>query len=103
RDEPADGPGQIVEGVVELAARRGDGVAETGQIGRYDAVAVREQRDQVAEHVGRGGEAVEQQNRGVPRLTRFTVKHTMAAGVGTAIVDHVMLLSMFVLPVGRGA
>jgi hypothetical protein len=36
------------------------------------------------------------QNREAPRLTRFTVNHTMAARVGTAIVDLAMLLSRFV-------
>jgi hypothetical protein len=31
---------------------------------------------------------VEQQNREIPRLTRFTVKHPMAPRVGTSIVNH---------------
>src|SRR5262245_43084762 len=95
-DEPADHPREVVEGVVELAAGRRDGVAEAGEVGGGDAVAVREQRDQVAEHVRRGGEAVEQQDRGVPRLTRLAVKHAVAARVGPAVVDHAMPLSRFV-------
>ena len=54
----------MVEGVGETVPRRHVGVAEARQIGGDEVKAVGEQRDQVAEHMAGGREAVEQQNRG---------------------------------------
>ena len=68
----------------------GDGaLAVFRQVGGNDTIAVREMRDQVAEHVRRSGKAVEQQNRGVPQLTGLAVKHAMAVCIGASIVNHV--------------
>jgi hypothetical protein len=51
----------LVERVGKLAARRHVGLAEARQIGRDDVEAIGQQRDQIAEHVARAREAVQQQ------------------------------------------
>ena len=68
--EAVDDLGDVVEGVGELAARRHVGLAEAGQIGRDDVKAIGKKRDEVAEHVARAREAVQQQQRRRVRAAR---------------------------------
>ena len=55
---------EVVEGVIELADGRHRAVAVAGIVRGNDMVPVRQRRDQVAEHVRRGGESVQQQEHG---------------------------------------
>ena len=60
--------GQVVEAVVEVLQSRLVAVAEAGVVRRHHVVPVGQRRNQVAEHVRRGREAVQQQDgRGVGR------------------------------------
>lgn len=59
--EALDDRGQIVEGVVERATRRGLRAAKAGQIRRDHAVTVGKQRDELAEHVAGCRKTVEQE------------------------------------------
>src|SRR5215469_10459043 len=62
--EAVDDLGKVIEGVAELLAVRSVGETEAGKVGSEDVVALGERRDQVAKHVGRGREPVEQQDDG---------------------------------------
>src|SRR6516165_788207 len=61
RGELLDDPGEVVEGVSELVPRRHRVVTEAGVVGSEHAVAVGQGRDQVAEHLRAGREAVQEQ------------------------------------------
>jgi hypothetical protein len=76
----ANSPGEILKGVGELSAGGRIRKSKAGKIRRHDAVSVSEPGDQLAKHVRRSGESVEQQNRGRVRLAGFTVENV-------AIVD----------------
>ena len=58
--------------------------------------AVGEERDQVAEHVARGREAVQQQQLWRARHARFAIKYIFAVDLGGPIVDggHDAFLSL---------
>ena len=56
-----DHAGDVVECVAEFFPRRHVGLAEPGKVRRDHVKSVGEQRDQVAEHVARAREAVQQQ------------------------------------------
>ena len=59
--EAVDDVGDMVEGVGEVAPRRHVRLAEARQVGRDDVEAIGQERDEVAEHVARAREAVQQQ------------------------------------------
>src|SRR5262245_17257509 len=61
RGELLDDGGEVIEGVSELVPRRHRAVAEAGVVGGEHAVAVGQGRDQVAEHLRAGREAVQQE------------------------------------------
>ena len=54
---------QVVEGVGELVVRRHRAVAVAGVVRRDHVILVRQRRDQIAEHLRAGREAVEQEDR----------------------------------------
>src|SRR4029077_1028522 len=79
RGELLDDGGEVIEGVSELVPRRHRAVAEAGVVGGEHAVAVGQGRDQVAEHLRTGREAVQQEYcRRVPR-PGLAVKDVQAA------------------------
>ena len=61
--EAFDHVGEPGEAVVELVDRWRAGIAEAGIVGRDHVILRGEIGDQVSEHVGGGGEAVQQQDR----------------------------------------
>src|SRR5262249_14715888 len=61
RGELLDDGSEVVEGVSELVPWRHRAVAEAGVVGGEQAVAVGQGRDQVAEHLRAGREAVQQE------------------------------------------
>ena len=83
--EAVDHLGEIVEGVGELAARRQRGAAEARKVGRDDMEAVGEQRDQIAEHMARGGEAVQQQQLRRMGAARFAIEDVEAVDIDGVI------------------
>ena len=83
--EAADRSGEIVEAVGELVARRQRGAAEARKVGRDHVEPVREQRDEVAEHVARGGEAVQQQKRRRIRAAGFAIEDLEAVDSDGAV------------------
>ena len=64
RDEGFDRGGQIGEAVFVLALPGHGGEAVAGQVRGDDPVGAREERDQIAELVGGGGEAVQEEDDG---------------------------------------
>ena len=82
--EAVDRVGEPVEGA---AAARHVGVAEARQIRRDHMEAVGEQRDQVAEHMARAREAVQQQQLRRARRARLAIEDLEAVHVGGAIGD----------------
>ncbi|EGX99514.1 hypothetical protein AZA_38179 [Nitrospirillum viridazoti Y2] len=80
--------GQGIEGVIELAARGRLGETEAGQIRRHDVEAVGQQRDQITEHVGGTGEAVQQQQRRVRAVAGLAIEHFMGADSDGTMVGH---------------
>ena len=67
-------PGQVVERIGELIPGRHRRASEAGQVGRDDMQAVGQAGNEVAEHVARAGEAVEQQQRGRLGIPGFAVE-----------------------------
>ena len=61
--------------------------AKSWVIGRDDVVAVRERRDQVAEHVRRGRKAVQQQHDRRIRGSCFAVEDVDPVDFGCAVVN----------------
>src|SRR5262249_5293559 len=59
--EPFDHRSDVVERVLEAAARWHIGLAEAWQIRSDDVKALRQQRNQVAEHVARTGKSMQQE------------------------------------------
>src|SRR5262245_4898241 len=85
RGEPSDDVGEVIERIPELRPVRGVGEAETGQVGGDDVVVVRQGRDQVTEHVGRGWEAVKQEQRWRRVGPRFSVEDLEAVHLDDAV------------------
>ena len=87
----ADGLGKAVDRLCDLVERvpfiRHIGVAEARQIRSDDMEAVGEQRDEIAEHVAGGWEAVQQQQLRRARGASFAVENVAAVDLGGAIVD----------------
>ena len=79
-----------VEGVVEivgLAATGHVGLAEARQVGSDDAEAIGQERDQIAEHVTRTGEAMEQQQLGSVGRACLAIEDVEAVYVGGAVLN----------------
>ena len=68
----------MLEGVVKVAPRGHVRLAEAGQVRSNDVKPVGEQRDQLAKHVARGREAVQQQERRRVRCSGLPVEHRQA-------------------------
>jgi hypothetical protein len=83
--EAADDLRQRVEGVGKGGARLDLGQAESRQVGGDEVEAVREQRNQVAEHVAGRGEAVQQQERRLRRVAGLPVENLEAVDVDGAV------------------
>jgi hypothetical protein len=77
----------MVEGVAELLARRHVRLAKAGQVGRDNVEVFAQQRNQVAEHVSRAREAMQQKQLGFIGRTCFAIKDLQAVDVGVAIAD----------------
>jgi len=73
-----------LEGVL---ATRHIGVSEARQIGSHHVEAVGQERDQVAEHMAGGREAVQQQQLRGARRARLAVEDVAAVHIGGPIVD----------------
>ena len=86
-DDLGEAVDRVREPVESVAAVRHVGVAEARQIGRDDVEAVGQQRDQVAEHVARAREAVQQQQLRRIRRARLAIEDLEAVHVGGAIGD----------------
>ena len=80
--EAVDDVGDVVEGVGEVAARRHVRLAEARQIGRDDVEAVGQQRDEIAEHVARRREAVQQQQLRRIGGARLAIENLEAVHIG---------------------
>lgn len=91
--EGIDHAGQPVERVVEGETGRDGGLAEAGQVGRKDMPGVGQPRDQVAEHVRRGAEAVQQQDGGRVRRAGFAVEKVDALDVDRTVMDWIHVRS----------
>src|SRR5258708_3537687 len=74
-EEMVDGVGEVVEGVGVLFGRRGIAVAEAGIVGSNHVVLVAERRNEVAEHMGRTGIAVQKDKRGSVLRPGFAVEN----------------------------
>src|SRR3546814_18141130 len=72
---------------VEALDRGHGGGAEAGIVRRQHVVALGERRDQLAEHVRRGGEAVQQQHGGARRIASLAIGDLAALDQGAAVVD----------------
>src|SRR5262249_20268427 len=81
RGELLDDPGEVVEGVSELVPRRHRVVTEAGVVGSEHAVAVGQGRDQVAEHLRAGREAVQEQYRRRVFRPGLAVEDVQVAGL----------------------
>ena len=88
----SDGGGEGVHRfgqLIESRAFRRVGKAEPGKIGRDHMVAVREQRNEVAEHVqNQGRESVQQEQRWSFGITGFAIEDGGAVGDGETISEQ---------------
>jgi hypothetical protein len=82
-----DHAGNVVERVGELFPRRHVGLAEAGQVRGYDMEAVRQERDQVAEHVARAWEPMQQQELWRAGRSSLAVKYLKTVHVGSPILN----------------
>lgn len=64
-DQSLDDLGKVIEGVFEVLDGRHVALPETGIIGRYHVLLVRERRNEFPEHVRRRRKTVKQNDRGV--------------------------------------
>src|ERR1700678_4144023 len=85
--EAVDDAGDVVEGIFELGPRRHVRLPEPGQVRRNDVETVREQRDQIPEHVAGTREAVKQQQLGCLGSAGFAVEHLPTLDVDRTVVD----------------
>src|SRR5262249_19045217 len=86
--ELIDDLSEVIEGVGELLAIGGLGESEAGQIGCNYVIALSKNRNEVAEHVRRRGESVEQQDgRSVPGAG-LAIEDAGIADIGVVIVGH---------------
>src|SRR5262249_39204629 len=87
--EAVDRLGYAGEGVLEsgLATSGHVGFAESREVGRDDMEAIGQERDQIAEHMARTREAMEQQQLGSFDCTCLTIENIEAVHVGGAVSD----------------
>ena len=86
-EETVDDVGVMGECVSErLVVRRG-ALAKARIVGRDDAIAIRERRDQIAEHVRRSRKAVQQQHNGRIRGPRFAIEDIDPIDLGRAVMN----------------
>jgi len=90
-----------VERVVEPVGD--DGIPETRVVRREDVEPIGERRNQVAELVGRGGEAAEQQQLRARRVSGLAVEHGDSLDVGCPVSDHGPCSFLVSIAVGRSA
>jgi hypothetical protein len=87
----ADDLGEAVDRLRDLVERvrpvRHIGIAEPWEIRSDNMEAVGEPRDQVAEHMPGGREAMQQQQLWGARCARFAVEHIAAVDLGGQIMD----------------
>jgi len=77
--------GEIVEAIAKrLPVGRG-AEAEARQVRRYNVIAVGDERDEIAEHVRRGGESMQQQQSWMLRIAGLTVEDRHRADFDIAI------------------
>jgi hypothetical protein len=74
-----DGVGDVLERVVEVTSGGHVRLAEAGQVGSNEVKPVGEQRDQLAEHVARGRETVQEHQRGCVPCSGLPVEHRQRA------------------------
>ncbi len=86
--EAFDHLGEVVEAVREGRPRGRLGEAEARQVGRDDVEAVRQQRDQVAEHVRRAREAVQQQQGGSRAIAGLAIEDLVRADGDGVETNH---------------
>ena len=79
--EAVDDVGDVLERVAELVTGRLLGHAEAGQIRGDDMIVLGEFGDQVAEHVARAREAVQQQHGRAARIAGFAVEQLEAIDI----------------------
>jgi hypothetical protein len=97
-DEQALGQvGERVERVVELVGGRRVGEAEAEVVRGDHAVAVGEQRDQVAEHVRAGRKPVQQKENGRVSRSGLAVEERATLDGGVAVVDGAHVPNSFKL------
>ena len=76
---------QIVELVSEMLAVGRNGEAEARQVRRHHMIAVGKQGNEVAEHMRRGWEPVQQQKRRMKRIARLSIKNRRGPDLYVAI------------------
>jgi hypothetical protein len=77
--------GDVVERVTEFFSWRHIGLTEPRKVGRDDMKSVGEERDQVAEHVARAREAVQQQQLRRIGWPRLAIENVEAIDIGRAV------------------
>ena len=83
--ESPDYLGEIGEAVAELRPVGRHSEAEARQVRRHDMIAVGKQGNEVAEHMRRGREAVQQQDSRVSRIASFSIEDRRRSGFYGAI------------------
>src|SRR6185369_17795566 len=78
----------ILECVSEDAPRRHVGLAKPGQVGSDEAKLIREERDEIAEHVACGGKAVQQENRWRILRPGFAIEYSYAVDIYFLVSDY---------------
>src|SRR5215469_3393997 len=82
----------MIEGIAELLVVRGIGEAKTRQIGSDDVIAIGQSWNEIAKHVGRSGESVQQENGWGGFRAGFAVKDLVAVDTGELVLSHCMNL-----------
>src|SRR5260370_31389279 len=92
-----DHAGDVVERVMEFFSSWHVGPTEPGKVRRDDMKPVREERDQVAEHVARAREAVQQQQLRRLGWPRLALENVETVDIARAIADrrHKTLLCLY--------
>ncbi len=86
-EQAVDDVGVVPERVGERLVVGRRALAEARIVRRDHVVAIRERRDQIAEHVGRGGKPVQQEHGRRAGGAGFAVEDIDAVDLGRAIVD----------------
>src|SRR5215469_5946161 len=78
----------MLEGVGKLLPVRSIGEAESRQIGCDDVIMIAQNWDEIAEHMGRGRESVQQENGWGGFRAGFAIEDSVAVYRGMLIGDH---------------